>query len=406
MKVRKILIIIPVALLILSFILGSGLLLKLFILSALMLLLGYVWTLLAARGIRVQSGAVPERSQVGARFDQEFAVFNDSRLPKFLLNLEEDTNIPGYRNLRVLNIPPRSSIHWQSNVNCQRRGRYRLGSTTIMSGDPFGFFRQDHSFGEAHDLIVYPDTLELPFFEASVPSNPHGSSIWLSGHTGINASSVRESTWGDSLSRIHWPSTARAGKLMVKVFENDRSAALAENILVLLDMDRTAHAGQDNESTEEYAITIAASLIKKYIDNGMSAGLIASSDPPCSFRPARDQGDYHRMMEALALVHANGKLSIEHIIANEMGRIGSGSAVVIISPASTPGLVDSIRQLKARSNTVAVVWLESGSFGGATDSPNIAHILNQLSIQVYLVRRGDDLVRVLNRRTPVPVRYA
>ena len=30
------------------------------------------------------------------------------------------------------------------------------------------------------------------------------------------ASSVREYSYGDSLKRIHWPSTARIGKLMVK----------------------------------------------------------------------------------------------------------------------------------------------------------------------------------------------
>ena len=96
MKTKKILIIIPLALLTLALLLSSYLLLRLFFLSILVLLISYLWISFGIRGIRVRFGHLPESSQVGTWFNEEITVFNTSRVPKLLLKLEKDTNLPGY----------------------------------------------------------------------------------------------------------------------------------------------------------------------------------------------------------------------------------------------------------------------------------------------------------------------
>jgi uncharacterized protein (DUF58 family) len=54
-----------------------------------------------------------------------------------------------------------------------------------------------------------------------------------------NVAGVREYAPGDSFNRIHWPSTARAGRLIVKEFELDPTA----DIWLFLDMQREVQAG-------------------------------------------------------------------------------------------------------------------------------------------------------------------
>jgi uncharacterized protein (DUF58 family) len=186
---------------------------------------------------------------------------------------------------------------------------------------------------------------------------------------------------------------------MVKVFEGTRSSDVSENVYIIADMDQAAHQGQGDEGTEEYTVTIAASLIKKYLDNGLHVGLISSSNPFFSFPPESGEEHFYRMLEALALVQANGKIPINYIIANKTKPIINNSTVIIISPATTPRLAETILQLKTRGILTAVVLLDPASFGGTTDPSNLAHNLKQMGTQTYIVRKGEELSRVLDRRT-------
>ena len=405
MKIRGTRIIIPLVILILALLLNSNLLLRLFFLSVMVLLISYLWALVGARGVRVQFGELPVISQVGADFNEDITVFNDSRIPKLLLKLEENTDLPGYNNLMELNLRSKSSLHWQTQVKCRRRGRYSLGSATITAGDPFGFFWRNHHAGEPRHLLVYPATMGLPLFDVSTPSNlGDSSSGWLIGQTGTNASGVREYVNGDSLMHIHWPSTARSGKLMVKMFDDGRAPSSSEDVYVVVDMHRASHQGQGDEGTEEYAVTVAASLVKKYMDRGLQVGLIISGDPLVSFLPGRGEEHYSRMMEALALVQASGEIPIDHVIATRMKPVISDSTIVVVSPATTPSLADAVRQLRIRGVLVSVVLLDPASFGGITSSSNLARQLRWLGIPVYIARKGEELFKVLDRRTtPSPV---
>ncbi len=87
-----------------------------------------------------------------------------------------------------------------------------------------------------------------------MPGRGRGSQRSL--HTSTNAVTVRSYVPGDALTRIHWNSTARHGQLMVKEFDLDPTI----DVVVLLDLDRDVQAGENEESTEEYGVTIAASL--------------------------------------------------------------------------------------------------------------------------------------------------
>ena len=400
MKRRVVLaIIIPVVILAVALAIGSVLMLRLFSTAVLVLTLSYLWVRISIRGITSQVARSAEHCQAGGCLDEEVTVFSSSRIPKFLVKVEEDSSLPGRHNAAVFNLPSRSSYRWQIQVYCQRRGRYTLGPLTATVTDPFGFFSLNRSMGKPVTVIVYPATPELPFFQPPFHHEPGpGSSRWLISESGPNAARVREYASGDTLNHIHWRSTAHTRKLMVKEFDADRSNYAAKNTWIVLDMHQVSQSGDGEESTEEYGITIAASLIKKYVDSGQQVGLIAAGDQPYRFPPETGSQHLWKILEVLALMKATGEVPVEQLISQEIERFGIKSVIIVITPAANERLVAALRQAKNRGGVVMIISLDSASFGGEVGRVTAASLVSS-GFHFHIIKRGEGPSKALDSRT-------
>jgi uncharacterized protein (DUF58 family) len=402
MKFRKIIFIIPGLLLVLALILGSSLLWRLFIALALVLMVSYLWALFANRGVRVSVNKPPEHSQVGEILERNIKVENTGRFPKLFIKAGEICNMPGYRNERLLNLKAGEIQSWQELLSCKRRGQYSIGSAAVTSGDPFGLFTKRDITGEPSKIIVYPRVVDLPLFK-SVSLNDFG---YASGFQSIsqispNASSVREFASGDSLHHIHWHTTAHTGKLMVKMFDADHSYNSSKIFWVVVDLDRYAHAGHGDESTEEYAVTIAGSLIRHHLESGMKVGMISAGDRSSVFIPSRGDQYLWGMMEALAVVRAEGQIPVGQLILNHVGDLKEDPVVMIIATSASRQLMEAVRNLKTQVESIVIVLLDVSSFDGKQIALNSAHNLSFSGAQVYKVRQGDEISKVLDSRSLV-----
>lgn len=405
MKNRVILIFVLFVILALALSIGSVLMLRLFFVSALVLLLSYLWSLLGIRGITGRVKKLSERCQVGEWFGEEITILNSSKIPKLLIKVEQNTDLPGHHSAAAFNLPPKGSHRWQTEVYCRRRGQYSLDGLTVTVTDPFGLFSLRRNFGEPQNIVVYPATLDLPFFQPISSNEPGpGPSRWLVSEIGPNAARVREYANGDTLNRIHWHSTAHTGKLMVKEFDADRSNYVFKNIWIVLDMHQASQV--DDDGTEERCVTIAASMIKKYIDSGKQVGLIAVGDQPYIFLPQTGEQRLWEMLEALALMKATGEMPIEQLISHEIERFGINSLVIVITPAASERMAAPLRQVKNRGAPVIVMLVDSASFGGTVSTESATSSLVSNGFQVYVIRHGEELARALDSRVLIPqVRY-
>lgn len=402
MKFYKIVFVIPALALILALIFGSGLLWRLFLASALVLIISYLWAFFSGRGIRVTASKPPEHSKVGEQFERIITVENTSGFPKLFIKAAENTNIPDYKNERLFNFKSRESRSWQSLLAFTRRGRYNLGSVTVTSGDPFGLFTKQLTMGKSNEIIVCPGSVDLPLLK-SVPLNNFG---YASGFQPIsqispNASSVREFASGDSLHHIHWPTTAHTGRLMVKMFDADRSYNSSKVFWVIIDMDEKAQAGRGNESTEEYAVTIAASLIRHHLESGMKVGMISAGNQPSFFSPARGEPFLWSMLEAIALIRAEGQIPLGQVIMSHMDDFKDDPVIMIIGTSNSRQLMEAVQRLKNQVESVGVVLLDTSSFNGESVVLNSTHNLSLLGTQVYNVRQGDGISKALDSRLVV-----
>jgi uncharacterized protein (DUF58 family) len=226
----------------------------------------------------------------------------------------------------------------------------------------------------------------------------YGPGRWLASQISPNVASIREYMSGDSLRHIHWNTTAHSTRLMVKVFDPDRSHSSAKTIWVVADMNEAAQAGEGDQSTEEYTITIAASILKKYAENSWPVGLIASAEKSYLFSQETGSQHLENMQTALATMRATGKIGIEQLVANEASRFDLNSMTVVITPAWNDRMVSALLQIRRQQGVVIAILLDSRSFGANRGTPSIPASLVQNGVQVYIVKKGDNLSAVLDSR--------
>ena len=83
----------------------------------------------------------------------------------------------------------------------------------LHSGDPLGIFSVKQELSEPTYIVVYPQTVELTSFNPSISDLAGGEARHRRTYeVTTNAAGVRDYMPGDSLNRIHWPTTVRMGR--------------------------------------------------------------------------------------------------------------------------------------------------------------------------------------------------
>ncbi|TMF98522.1 MAG: DUF58 domain-containing protein, partial [Chloroflexi bacterium] len=243
-----------------------------------------IWARVHAGALEVTVERANDRLQVGQETEARVRLQSRSKFTKVWLEAEDETDMPGTPARTVLTLPSSGARNWKVNVRCARRGIYRSGPVRITTGDPFGLFRLTRTYGERRQLLVLPRPEELPYFWSPVAQLPGEGSVRRRTHyVTPNASGVRDYYPGDSYNRIHWRSTARLGRLMVKTFEMDPTS----NVWILLDLQGSVQAGAGDESTEEYGVRIATSLAYHFVHSNRILGLMAFGREAVVLDPTR-----------------------------------------------------------------------------------------------------------------------
>ncbi|MBI2764732.1 MAG: DUF58 domain-containing protein [Chloroflexi bacterium] len=329
-----------------------------------------------------------DRAQVGQEAQEIIEVRNRFFMPKLWLEVEDPSDMPGHRSRRVIVVPPRRSRNWIVNTQLRRRGLYDWGPLRVTASDPFGIFKRVREFGGTQQILVYPPVFDLPHFEAP-PANLPGEGRFRrrTHYITPNASGIREYAPGDAFNRIHWRSTARTGELMVKTFELDP----ASDVWVILDLERRAHAGTGDESTEEYAVRVAASVARHYLVQNRSVGYISFGRDLRVIEAERGGNQMTRVLETLATVRATGDAPLGNVLQEEQRRFGRHTTLVVVTAATDDHWLTAIQSLTQRGVRAAVVLIDPSTFGGERSSLLMYSELTASSIPTYVVSKGDDL---------------
>jgi uncharacterized protein (DUF58 family) len=286
-------------------------------------------------------------------------------------------------------------------VTPRRRGRYPIGPLTLWVADPFDLVRRRIQFPGTRDLIVYPEIEDLGASAVAAPISGAGeSSTRQLFRSGEDFYTMRQYEIGDDLRRIHWPSVARTGQLMIRQDEAVRRAQAA----ILLDT-RSAALGERTEAFER-AVSAAASIGAHYLHAGFSLQVATPDRAP---HPV----DREAFLELLALVRPSRAMLLTPVL-RQLGALGSGGAgLVAVTHIPRAEEVAALSQLSAGYSTKLAILVYPDDPDDLPIRPRLEldrraeaarTSLSRAGWEVLLLRPGGRLGDVWQLRTKRPAR--
>ncbi len=374
-------------------------------------LLSFLWAWAGINWVRIERYTRARRAQVGRFAEEQFEVHNCSRLPKLWLEVRDLSDLPGHHASRVINsLGGQRRQRWLVRTLCRQRGFYTLGPLVLASGDLLGLFRMERLLPATGTMIVYPATVDLPGFSPPPGELPGGDAMHRrTHHITTNVSGVRDYQPGDSFNRMHWRSTARTGRLIVKEFELDPTA----DIWIFLDMDQAVQAATPwarevpqrefpvlprelsrltlIPSTEEYGVTVAASLARHFLARNRAVGFVAHTQQREIIQADRGERQLTKILETLAVIEARGHLPFAQVLAIEAQHLSRNTTVIAITPAVSSEWVMALRELGRRGVRSLAVLLAANTFGPTPSWHETLSLLHANNIPAYVVRRDDAI---------------
>lgn len=235
-------------------------------------------------------------------------------------------------------------------VPTDRRQVVTIGPVTLVRGDPIGFYRREKASAPAQRVWVHPRTARVgssnqgwtqDMDAPTSDNNPQGDVAF---HT------IREYAPGDDLRHIHWRTTARMDKFMVRHYVDNRRPKFA----LVIDLNRGSYASGDEFET---AMSAAASVERRSFELGC----------PVVHHLGRRRVDTPRVAGLLdSLSEARpvpGRGSLVDGIRGVLGRDADATvAIVLTGSVADPDIVlRNSQRLGSRMRTATIVANEQRS---------------------------------------------
>jgi uncharacterized protein (DUF58 family) len=280
------------------------------------------------------------------------------------------------------------------------RGRYRMDGAELLIADPFGLAEARIPLDRADQMLVYPRVYELEglFTDGGTPGGDRGRSM-LHRTAGYDLHSIREHQVGESLRRVHWRSTARRRRLMVKELQDTPR----DEACVLLDGEAAAVAGEAPDSTFDMQVRAAASLLRRMSDAGQRSSLVIHAAQRSRYRLGFGSGDWAAVLGELAAVEATAPRPLAELL----GESGRGpdpvdaARIFVITAGMSAILAERVLGMSSSQCEPAVVWIDAASFAAAKrkkdTAPEAAALrLTRSGVAVARIRAGDHVGQALS----------
>lgn len=144
-------------------------------------------------------------------------------------------------------------------VPTRRRGMIPIGPARVVRADPFGLLRRQTDISERVELYIHPFTVPLSSGRAGFLRDIEGVTTQDLSSSDVSFHALRDYVPGDDRRAIHWRTTARVGRLMVRQFEETRRSHL---LVVLAARAEDYSAADDFETAVSVAASMAAQALR------------------------------------------------------------------------------------------------------------------------------------------------
>lgn len=256
---------------------------------------------------------LPSYAFAGESFPVSTLLRNGKRLlPSISLSVEEEVSgspVTGQGRSFVLMVSPGAQVAVRRLLRVHRRGMFKLDEVKVSTRFPFGFFEKSSTYASRRAMLIYPRLGSISRRLILAP----GAHEQEFGENRVARKGVdrfyglREYRPGDNPKHIHWKSSARLNKPLVKEFEKEEEG----RVLLLLDsFVEHESSGEVFERALSFTATLARDLAREnYV---VSLGL--ASPTPTRIDAGRGSSLLHDIYRALALAKASNRPVVPELL--------------------------------------------------------------------------------------------
>ncbi len=204
-----------------------------------------------------------------------------ARLPSFSLRvMDVVAGAAVDRGVHLLHLPPRLSSFHLYPLLMTRRGPYRIEGVKLLTRFPFGLFIKAATLPIVSEIVVYPEVKPLPErLKLDLLTLGHDQAVSRRGQ-GVGLHNLRWYQPGDDSRGIHWKSSARQARLIVRETEaeDQQRVTLAFSTFASEGGEAETVASRFPEAAFEQAVMLTASLAAFFYQRAYSVRLLVGRE--------------------------------------------------------------------------------------------------------------------------------
>lgn len=315
---------------------------------------------LAVKALRFERIA-PESASIGETVTIGVNVWSERRIRRPLILIEDKLPSRMVVAERTSSLPIAPAfdvpIRTQYKFKPMRRGKFKWTDLTVIGTDALGLVSLEMDYHLAPvEITVLP--VPIPIEVLLPPVAGWGAAEaeqGLARGSGLEPRGVREYASGDSMRYVHWRSSARAGKLLVKEFETGSFGSMG----FVLQRTTGTDAGTGFQNSFELMVGHTTYLAQKLIRQGavVEAPTLGLSGA------ARSPNDaINTLLEVLAEVEVDQSQTVSEELRTAAQSLTPGALVYVLVTVEDPGLPETIRTLRGRGFSFLVLLYNPSRF--------------------------------------------
>lgn len=355
-----------------------------------------------AQDLDVERRISPERANAGQPVTVSLRLRNRGRgsTPLVLLQDRLPLELQAQSRFALPGLEAGGDRETSYTVRPGRRGRYEVGPLEMAFEDPFGLGRVRMQAAAKHRFLVHPriERLALPRDLGQQRSLAVSSLKQPTGATGDDFYTLREYVEGDDLRKIHWASTAKRRRYMIRQEE----IAWHTKATIMLDDRRPAAPDIGNLPAFERAVDTTASLVDLYHRSGYTYRLACAVEG--GFNSARGQAHFHRCLDLLAVVQQQqGRASADPLLVR-LAEIDSGGGgegtLALVSAELSPDVATALSRARRVFRQIIAISVPAHRFGeggtrqrwaGEQRTHEVVRLLAHSGIKTIVLGPGDPI---------------
>ncbi|QQM68454.1 DUF58 domain-containing protein [Actinomyces weissii] len=278
-----------------------------------------VW-LIPQGGHLVEHELLEPRMQVGDRAVIHVTVTNPTN--RLLMPTRMEMHVgSGQAVFVVPALVPKATNQRGFILPTKRRGVVEVGPVLTVDQDPMGLLRHERQRTTPQSVHIHPRTVHLGIQLNGTMRDVEGAVTQELSSSDVSFHALRDYVPGDDRRNVHWRSTARTGRLMVRQFEETRRASL----VVLLSTRMEDYATEDDFET---AVSCACSLALDAVSANREVHLLTQNGPLPTASP-------QRLLDASCLVEATALTGLEDLAGQAVRSFPALSVLAAVTGQAT-----------------------------------------------------------------------